>query len=130
MSLRYEIILLLLAWALFVFTFRFFLYFDFFWLFWWADIFMHTWGGGMLVMSWYTIERTKSFPRTMAHRYNQPLLVLLIIMIGWEIFEYSFGIANTTDYVFDTMQDFIMGGLGGIIVYLWLRSRTIKDIKL
>lgn len=130
MSLRLEIILLLLAWALFIATHQFFLYFNLFWYFWWADILMHTWGGAMVVMSWYTIERTMTFPRTMALKYNHPLLVLTFMMIGWEIFEYMFKISNTTNYVFDTILDFITGAIGGLIVFYVIRSRTIRGIKL
>lgn len=128
MSLRLEIILLLLAWAAFLATHQVFLYFDFFWLFWWADIVLHTAGGILVVWSWYTIERTMTFPRTMALRFNHPLLVLLVMMIGWEIFEYSFGIANTTNYISDTAQDLLFGSLGGLVAFLLLRSRTIKGI--
>lgn len=128
MSLRLEILLLLSAWMLFLVTHQVFLYLDFFWLFWWADILLHTAGGVLVVLSWFTIERTMTFPRTMAFKYNHPLLLLVVMMIGWEVFEYVFGIANTTNYVSDTIQDFIFGGLGGLVAFFITKSRTIKDI--
>lgn len=130
MSLRLEITLLLLTWTFFIVVHQVFLYFDFFWYFWWADIILHTWGGGLLVMSWYTIERIQAFPRTMLYKYNHPLLILLVAMIGWEVFEYIFGIANTVDYIFDTILDLITGGVGGIIVFFLCRSRTIDSNQL
>lgn len=128
MSLRLEIIFLLLAWAAFLATHQVFLFFDFFWLFWWADILLHIAGGALVVWSWYTIERTQTFPRTMALRYHHPLFVLLVMMIGWEIFEYAFGIANTTNYIADTAQDFLFGALGGLVAFFVHKSRTIKGI--
>jgi hypothetical protein len=127
MSLRLEIILLLLAWLFFIVTHQFFLYFSFFWYFWWADILLHTWGGALIVMSWYTIFRTRTFPQVMALSYNHPLIVLSLMMIGWEIFEYVFGIANTTNYLGDTALDLVTGALGGIVVFYLFKSRTIDS---
>lgn len=128
MSLRLEIILVLLTWIAFIATHQVFLYFDFFWLFWWSDILLHIWGGGLLVASWYLVERMYVFPRTMALKLNHPLLILLVVMIGWEVFEYVFGVANNTSYVSDTIQDFIFGALGGLVAFWVNKSRTIKDI--
>lgn len=128
MSLRLEIILLLLTWAAFLAAHQIFLYLDFFWVFWWADVLLHTAGGVLVVWSWYVIERTQTFPKTMALGFNHPLILLVLMMIGWEIFEYAFGIANTTNYISDTAQDFLFGGLGGLVAFLISKSRTIKDI--
>jgi predicted signal transduction protein with EAL and GGDEF domain len=122
--LRLEIVLILSAWVGFIATHQIFLALDFFWLFWWADILLHTAGGALVVASWYTVDRMNVYPRVMRLSVNHPLLVLVVMMVGWEIFEYAFGIANTTNYVSDTMQDFICGGLGGLVVYTLNKLRN------
>lgn len=43
----------------------------------------------------------------------------LIIGAAWELFEYFTGLAFVTygNYVFDTVKDFLMDGLGALAVY-------------
>lgn len=127
MKLHLEIVLILMAWAAFIATHQIFLAYDFFWLFWWADILLHTAGGALVVASWFAVERLQVFSRLMRLWHSHPLLVLVAMMVGWEIFEYAFGMANNTDYISDTIQDFIFGSLGGLTVYALNKFRTKKE---
>ena len=124
-----EIILILLAWVAFIATYQVFLSLDLFWLFWWADIFMHTAGGALVVASWFAVDRINVFPRLMRLWHTHPLLVLLAMMVGWEVFEYVFGMVNINNYVTDTVQDFIFGSLGGLVVYFLNKSHINRSVE-
>jgi len=50
-------------------------------------------------------------------------------MVGWEVFEYVFGMVNINNYVTDTVQDFIFGSLGGLVVYFLNKSRTNRSVE-
>ena len=90
---------------------------------------MHTAGGALVVASWFAVDRINVFPRLMRLWHTHPLLVLLAMMVGWEVFEYVFGMVNINNYVTDTVQDFIFGSLGGLVVYFLNKSRTNRSVE-
>lgn len=89
------------------------------------DSVMHLWGGVVLALgvhSFSTFSRLHFKPT-----FRLVLATLLFFIIGWEIFEYVFNIHNTTNYVFDTVKDIVLGLGSGLITHWLLSRRTIKN---
>jgi len=88
-----------------------------YWSFWWMDIMMHFLGGlligliALLVSAHYKIQIRRMFLATLG--------VVLIVGIGWEIFEYVSGIFILEDPFPDTFYDLVMDTVGGIAAYLY-----------
>jgi uncharacterized BrkB/YihY/UPF0761 family membrane protein len=100
--------------------------------FWWYDVLLHYLGGMWIALATYWIafhSRYISHPRnTIA---NIALLVIgmtMLVGLGWEIFEYYFGIslAPGEQYVIDTTQDFIMDFLGAATIVVFVVLRKLK----
>lgn len=84
-----------------------------YWHYEWFDIPMHLLGGlsiGVLLVGFLYRHRPLLF-----------VVLLALAIIGWEIFEYYFGIPREANYAGDTVQDLILGTLGGSIAYLIAR---------
>lgn len=82
----------------------------FYWKYAWFDILMHYLGGvtsAVFVSAFLLHKRDYLFI---------PLLVL--IFIGWEVFEYIFGLPVEANYPVDTALDLLMDTLGAVTVYL------------
>lgn len=54
-----------------------------------------------------------------------PIFILIIIMIAWEIFQLALGKPISSNYVIDTRTDLVVGLIGGILGYFFFSSRTI-----
>lgn len=86
----------------------------------WFDIPMHFLGGLTIGV----------FAAALVYRFRPWFFVLLstVAFVGWEVFEYLFGIPKEANYVFDTSLDLLMDALGALIVYgvaratLWRRG--------
>ena len=74
-----------------------------YWEYWWFDIVTHALGGLLIGL----------FAALLFERHRLPIIytVLIIIIIGWEVFEILFaGVnPNTPGYEFDTVLDMIIG---------------------
>ena len=85
---------------------------------------MHFWGGiliGLAVHSLCTFSRINYRPTL------KVLLVTLVVVTGtWELFEWSAGLYDLETYVFDTLQDIIMGFSGGLLAHAVLKTDTIS----
>ena len=89
-------------------------------VYWWLDIPMHFLGGAWiaLAMVWafLSFKQLSGFRRI----FLAILLSVLIVGVGWEIFEYKLGerffIEHET-YAIDTSIDLFMDILGGVVVY-------------
>lgn len=95
-----------------------------YWYYWWFDIMMHFWGGGLVILCWYNLV---VFPRL----YVPPtlpriLLVLLVVTVGWEVFEWVADLWQPETYISDTIQDILLGFCGGLLTYGVMRTDTIK----
>lgn len=121
-----KILFLLLMWFLFIGINYSSVYLELYGFIWWLDIFMHTWGGFLIVSSWYLIKSLNAFPVAMSYWLLQPLVILSVIMIVWELFEFRFGLITEYKYLADTTYDFLVGFCGGLIAFLLFRSSTIK----
>lgn len=93
---------------------------------WWLDVLMHTWGGFLVVTTWYQARALNTFPYLLSRWWLQPLIVLFVAMIVWEIFEYKYGLVTEIRYLADTIYDILCGFSGGLISFLCFQSRTIN----
>jgi len=99
-----------------------------YWRLWWFDIPMHILGGvwAGLCAAWLTARREEGFSLLWC------LVFTLAIGIGWELFEYSEGIAfpRYFSYPADTIKDLVMdlvgGALGWFLATKLLPSHKIK----
>lgn len=81
-----------------------------YWQYHWFDIPMHFLGGlaiGVFLVGFLYRKRPFLF-----------LLLFVLATVGWEVFEYYFGIPRESNYASDTMHDLIMDAVGGLIAYL------------
>lgn len=80
-----------------------------YWRYWWYDIGMHALGGAVfgaiaLLLGLRTRVRFWAF--------------LLLIVVGWEVFEYVNGISTAQpNFLFDTGLDIVVGLAGALIPY-------------
>ncbi|KND51342.1 MAG: putative membrane protein (4 TMH) [Parcubacteria bacterium C7867-001] len=81
-----------------------------FWRYVWFDIPMHYLGGiAIAVFVLALLKRDRSFLF---------LLVVTAAYLGWEIFEYVYGLPREANYVLDTIQDLVMDSMGGLTAYV------------
>ncbi len=121
-----KVLALLSVWVLFIVINYYGVYLSLYGYIWWLDIMMHTWGGFMVVTTWYLVKSLNVFPRALNNLWLQPLVVLWVMMIVWELFEFHFGLINEFGYISDTIYDFINGFVGGLASVLIFRFSTIK----
>ncbi len=121
------LLLTLVGWLGFVVTHFVSVYYSLYWYIWWFDIFMHSLGGFLIVLSWYQVKKVGTFKQTMSRLRYQPLLILWGIMLIWELFELKFGLIAESGYAMDTLADFCNGFLGGLTAFWLNQSRTIKQ---
>jgi hypothetical protein len=121
-----SLFLLGLLWFLFLVVEYVSVYFDLFWYFWWLDIVMHTYGGALIVTSWFMVKALGAFPKLVGDHDRRSLLILILVIIGWELYEYQFRLITPVDYALDTGLDLAIGFAGGLASFLIFRSRTIE----
>lgn len=88
----------------------------------WLDIPTHMLGGaalGSFLMAFGTARRTRTY-----------FFWLLVFFMGWEIFEYSFGISTqfgtvtAKAYWIDTIKDIIDDLLGAFLIFVFARKTS------
>lgn len=88
----------------------------------WLDIPMHMLGGaalGSFLMAFGTTRRTSTY-----------FLCMLAIFVGWEVFEYIFGISTqlggleTRAYRIDTVKDILDGLIGSCLPFVLARKTS------
>ena len=96
--------------------------FYFYWTLWWFDFVMHFLAGlgGGLVIVWLISEKNFQTKKV----FLITLVSLMLVGIAWEIFEYVFGIAQSTEnYILDTCIDLLMDAFGASAsVYLFAKK--------
>ena len=117
--------------SVFVFLFSLFavfhqiaLTFSLYWYYWWFDILMHFWGGILLGLLFYIAVKSRWFNL----KSNNYLIVvwLLVVTLGWELFELMIEFETSANYLIDTITDDTMGLSGGLLVHLIARKYTMK----
>jgi hypothetical protein len=87
--------------------------YDLYWRYVWLDVPMHLLGGMWAVLSvaWFgqVFGWFNTIPLTVA------VCALLVIALGWEVFEYVVGVPREANFVFDTVVDLVMDAVGGVI---------------
>lgn len=87
-----------------------------YWYYSWFDIVMHFWGGALVVLGVYALCSLKHIPLKPTSFII--FSTLAIAMISWEIFEYTAGLYDPSTHYFDTIKDFVVGSLGGLVGYM------------
>lgn len=121
---------LLLTWSLFVTAHLYFLQMFLYWNLVWLDVLMHTWGGMLLVASWYELKRLGVFKFLINKTWIHPLIFLVVMMIVWEVFKYMIADVVSQNYELDTVIDLASGLTGGLITFFWFRKSRGNDLKL
>ena len=121
-----SLFLLCLLWGLFVLVQYVSVYFSLFWYFWWLDIVMHTYGGILIVASWFMVRSLGAFPAFVSGPDTRSLLILTALIFGWEAFELAYGLVTPHYYIQDTVLDIVLGYAGGLVAFYLFHSRTIE----
>jgi len=85
---------------------------------------MHFWGGVLLGLLFYIVTKSRFFsfkPKT-----TLVLAFLIVITVGWELFEYLIRFSINGDYILDTVIDVFLGIFGGLLVHFTVRTYTMK----
>ncbi len=89
------------------------------------DILMHTSGGFLVIASWFYLHNKPWFENYLNRPIFHPLIILAVLVIGWEIHQLLSGKPIKDDYFMDTTLDMIIGLVSGLIAFKWFSSRTI-----
>ncbi len=84
-----------------------------YWRYPWFDLPMHYLGGlavSALLIAFLERHKPRAF-----------MLLFALVIIGWEVFEYVFGIPREENYALDTVLDLIIGSLGALTMYIAAR---------
>ncbi|MDC1205420.1 hypothetical protein N8083_01070 [Candidatus Pacebacteria bacterium] len=101
-----------------------------YWKYLWLDIPVHALGGSVLALCFFALHDVfPRFPKRLL--YPIPvLLLILLISLGWEVYEIGIGIPIEADFEIDTSIDLIMAMLGGVVGYVVGYSVSALDIEL
>ncbi len=88
-----------------------------YWYYSWFDIIMHLWGGALIVLGVFALCSLKHVP--LKPTTFIITTTLLILIVGWEVFERMAGLYEPSTYIYDVSKDIIVGITGGAIGYLF-----------
>lgn len=95
----------------------------------WLDVFMHTFGGMLIIWSWYHFYTSGKFQTIIRKPLLHPLIFLSVLIVVWEVYRYLMKTVVVENYVLDTTVDLLVGFTGGVVAYLWFSSRIDKNFK-
>lgn len=100
-----------------------------YWQYPWFDIPMHLLGGTVVALGMFAShDLLPQFPARLL--YPIPvLLIVLMVSLGWEVFELYAGIPVEENFAGDTIIDLIMDILGGVIGYTVAYSVSSLDLN-
>lgn len=84
-----------------------------YWRYVWFDVPVHYLGGLTIGVFTVTLLRER--------RVAWFVAMVAAVIIGWEVFEYFFGIPRQSNYWFDTSLDVLLGACGAILAYITAR---------
>ncbi len=87
---------------------------------------MHLSGGFLVIVTWFYLSNKSSFKEILKKPLFNPLIILVVLVIAWEVHQLLSGKPMKSDYVSDTLLDLNLGTISGLITYLWFSSRTIE----
>lgn len=82
-----------------------------YWMFWWYDILVHFFASIWVALAAVWIARHLGVSRT----WLWSLCAVLLVSIGWELFEYVIKETGGHGFALDTLIDVIMNLLGGTV---------------
>ena len=91
-----------------------------YWHYVWLDVPVHFLGG--LTIGTFLVYLSPRF------RPRAYIAALVLVILGWEVFEYVFGTPKDDNYLFDTAIDLLMGALGAITVYIIARFTLWRSV--
>jgi VanZ family protein len=91
-----------------------------YWHYVWLDTLSHFLGGVLAGLMSIRFLRGVRLPS----RFVFVFLLVLLVGVAWETFEFFIGSPREANYVFDTSVDIVMDMLGGALAYL-LFGRTV-----
>ena len=81
----------------------------------WIDIPMHLFGGVLVALALFVLkENGVAVP---VDSVRTVVLLVVVVAIGWEVFEWFAKEMNMDVYVVDTTIDLVMGAIGGYVGY-------------
>lgn len=96
--------------------------FSLYWSVDWFDIMMHFLGGLLigLISLWvfFTSEKIK-YPRTKFAIFSVTIGLVLIVGLGWELWEIFVGFTDVFSDKSDTMMDLVMDTIGAVAAYIY-----------
>ncbi len=108
---------------------NFFLY----WRFWWFDIMMHflggLWIGSIVLWFYYFSGYIKNPIKTKKYIFWISVISVVIVGLGWEVFEFLIDANLREGYFGDTILDLIMDIIGAIVAY-WIIIKTSRKEKI
>lgn len=101
--------------------------FFWYWKFWWFDILMHLLGGFVIGLCVLWVIHKMTWRGSTLAMFVGVVTATLVIGIGWEVFEYIYGIAGKDNYQVDTVTDLIMDAIGAVLAckYVYKRHQHI-----
>lgn len=99
------------------------LFFELYWRYWWFDSMVHIFGGMFIVFLVATLVSIRFLPSNFINQ-SHSAKVLVIIIVGWEIFGIILIGGLKDGFFIDTGLDMAFGILGGMIGY-----RLIKQLR-
>lgn len=115
-----SLLLIIIISSLNIWAIKDYLYF----FYWWFDLLLHFLGGVWVAVSFlwlYFYSNILGKPSLERRRiFLATIVAFLVVAVGWEIFEIAIGqILEDPNYVFDTVTDIIIGGLGAFVAYIY-----------
>jgi hypothetical protein len=90
-----------------------------YWRYLWLDVPVHILGGIVVVLGAYTFNELKlPLAHFLVANVWHTFTFVVVVMIGWEIFEVWAGNTVFGNYFFDTALDLAAGFTGGLVGYL------------
>ena len=83
-----------------------------YWRWWWFDLLMHFLGGVLIGGIALVVSDVWKTPKAITF-----IVLLILIGVGWEVFERFFGLYKEAGYLLDTFIDLIMDTIGAFVVY-------------
>jgi uncharacterized membrane protein YjdF len=96
-----------------------------YWTYWWYDIMMHFLGGCAVggMTAWIVLRLKSSL--SWRHVAIATFVSIMVIGIGWEVFEYMTGqFIGQEDVVVDTVMDLVLDTLGALVTAFMVYAIT------
>lgn len=91
-----------------------------YWTYRWLDIPVHILGG--FALGCFLVAAL------FRHRLGLYVAGIVVVTVGWEVFEVLIGMPRPTDYLVDTVSDVANGALGAAVAYLFARLSIWRSV--